>query len=113
LVSLERTSGLHPGARLLLEVIVPKDELITDPGVDAHGYPRPETDGPSWLLDSWTLRDGRTVWVVASDQELDAGFWSLVGEARAQMTSQMEVLEASLVGGHMRAFVCPVRTVSG
>ena len=127
----------HSGARLLLEVIAPTDELtvpaeepasqekaklclveaaltggavalsllITDPGVEVPSHPRPETDGPSWLLDSWTLPDGRTVWVVASHQELDAGFWNLVGEARAQMTSQMEVLEASLVGGHMRAFV--------
>jgi hypothetical protein len=107
------------GARLVLEVVIPTEELttpaseppdeekprivlldpappgeatilsllITEPGLEVSGYPRPEGRPESCLIASWAMPTRGTLWVVGSHQPLDRGFRELIEQGRREIAA--------------------------
>jgi hypothetical protein len=122
------------GARLVLEVVIPTEELttpaiepsseekakitlldpapsgeatiislvITEPGREVTGYPRPEGCSASGLTASWAMPTRGTLWVVRSHQVLDQGFRELIKQGQQLVAAAPRPLSSA---DHPRACV--------
>jgi hypothetical protein len=123
------------GARLILEIVIPTDELtaptaeppatdkakivlldpapagemtvisslITDPGVEVHRFPVPETNPPAALIAAWPLLTRGTLWVVGSHQLLDDGFRELIRQGHE--LAERHASRDATSGAHLRNWV--------